>query len=143
MLFLLSSRRLHTRCALVTGVQTCALPICDPDTEIGFVAIQIVEGGSLRCFPGSFRCVAQMPYGAGRRGHLRRYGRWRRLVRNEQMDGSLTVLKSRFSELVADVQPGIFAIGIHLTEHYFSLGSPVMLTCVNGSFLQPFPRSLT
>src|SRR3546814_4840755 len=23
-----SSRRLHTRCALVTGVQTCALPIC-------------------------------------------------------------------------------------------------------------------
>src|SRR3546814_20289984 len=27
MLFL-SSRRRHTRCALVTGVQTCALPIC-------------------------------------------------------------------------------------------------------------------
>src|SRR3546814_3522060 len=27
----LSSRRLQTRCALVTGVQTCALPICvDP-----------------------------------------------------------------------------------------------------------------
>src|SRR3546814_18798040 len=26
--FLFSSRRLHTRCALVTGVQTCALPIC-------------------------------------------------------------------------------------------------------------------
>src|SRR3546814_10824443 len=24
----LSSRRRHTRCALVTGVQTCALPIC-------------------------------------------------------------------------------------------------------------------
>src|SRR3546814_1663222 len=27
-LFLFSSRRRHTRCALVTGVQTCALPIC-------------------------------------------------------------------------------------------------------------------
>src|SRR3546814_1252279 len=26
-LFVCSSRRLHTRCALVTGVQTCALPI--------------------------------------------------------------------------------------------------------------------
>src|SRR3546814_7562378 len=26
-----SSRRRHTRCALVTGVQTCALPICQPD----------------------------------------------------------------------------------------------------------------
>src|SRR3546814_3508932 len=28
MLFLFSSRRRHTICALVTGVQTCALPIC-------------------------------------------------------------------------------------------------------------------
>src|SRR3546814_6520150 len=28
--FFFSSRRRHTRCALVTGVQTCALPIC-PD----------------------------------------------------------------------------------------------------------------
>src|SRR3546814_3049541 len=27
-MFFLSSRRRHTRCALVTGVQTCALPIC-------------------------------------------------------------------------------------------------------------------
>src|SRR3546814_17983258 len=27
-LFFFSSRRRHTRCALVTGVQTCALPIC-------------------------------------------------------------------------------------------------------------------
>src|SRR3546814_1866538 len=27
-LFVFSSRRLHSRCALVTGVQTCALPIC-------------------------------------------------------------------------------------------------------------------
>src|SRR3546814_6236030 len=26
-MFVLSSRRRHTRCALVTGVQTCALPI--------------------------------------------------------------------------------------------------------------------
>src|SRR3546814_8444221 len=25
---LFSSRRRHTRCALVTGIQTCALPIC-------------------------------------------------------------------------------------------------------------------
>src|SRR3546814_7785847 len=27
--FFFSSKRLHTRCALVTGVQTCALPISD------------------------------------------------------------------------------------------------------------------
>src|SRR3546814_6999310 len=29
--FFFSSRRRHTRCALVTGVQTCALPICQPE----------------------------------------------------------------------------------------------------------------
>src|SRR3546814_6617487 len=29
--FFFLSRRRHTRCALVTGVQTCALPICRPD----------------------------------------------------------------------------------------------------------------
>src|SRR3546814_10292581 len=29
--FFFSSRRRHTRCALVTGVQTCALPICWTD----------------------------------------------------------------------------------------------------------------
>src|SRR3546814_4151239 len=27
--FFVSSRRRHTSCALVTGVQTCALPICE------------------------------------------------------------------------------------------------------------------
>src|SRR3546814_3688223 len=33
-LFFLSSRRRHTRCALVTGVQTCALPISDASSEL-------------------------------------------------------------------------------------------------------------
>src|SRR3546814_7540966 len=32
-LFFFSSRRRHTRCALVTGVQTCALPISLYDTS--------------------------------------------------------------------------------------------------------------
>src|SRR3546814_6706423 len=39
-LFFFSSRRRHTRCALVTGVQTCALPIY-PDKIIG---VDISEG---------------------------------------------------------------------------------------------------
>src|SRR3546814_5591020 len=34
LLFFFSSRRRHTRCALVTGVQTCALPICQVVDEI-------------------------------------------------------------------------------------------------------------
>src|SRR3546814_6610068 len=38
--FFFSSRRRHTRCALVTGVQTCALPISD---EAGFRALDDVS----------------------------------------------------------------------------------------------------
>src|SRR3546814_8494651 len=38
--FFFSSRRRHTRCALVTGVQTCALPI-SPDV------LDLAEGRSL------------------------------------------------------------------------------------------------
>src|SRR3546814_18281629 len=32
--FFFSSRRRHTRCALVTGVQTCALPICSLGLDV-------------------------------------------------------------------------------------------------------------
>src|SRR3546814_2182730 len=32
-IFFFASRRRHTRCALVTGVQTCALPISPEDRE--------------------------------------------------------------------------------------------------------------
>src|SRR3546814_9283863 len=35
LLFFFSSRRRHTRCALVTGVQTCALPIYSQRTIEG------------------------------------------------------------------------------------------------------------
>src|SRR3546814_2066796 len=36
--FFFSSRRRHTRCALVTGVQTCALPIFGNGRKILYVA---------------------------------------------------------------------------------------------------------
>src|SRR3546814_16714490 len=38
MCFFFSSRRRHTRCALVTGVQSCALPI-------SLIALNLVQGG--------------------------------------------------------------------------------------------------
>src|SRR3546814_16468634 len=38
-LFFFSSRRRHTRCALVTGVQTCALPICQMLMRCGAAGI--------------------------------------------------------------------------------------------------------
>src|SRR3546814_9985794 len=39
--FFLSSRRRHTRCALVTGVQTCARPICAENDEQGVKEITL------------------------------------------------------------------------------------------------------
>src|SRR3546814_1790151 len=40
-LFFFSSRRRHTRCALVTGVQTCALPICYHIHSVEMVVIML------------------------------------------------------------------------------------------------------
>src|SRR3546814_17471751 len=47
--FFFSSRRRHTRCALVTGVQTCALPICFtlPMTATQILWINLVTEGTL------------------------------------------------------------------------------------------------
>src|SRR3546814_15210275 len=39
--FVFSSRRRHTRCALVTGVQTCALPIAFADMKGMTVGVQV------------------------------------------------------------------------------------------------------
>src|SRR3546814_4084641 len=45
--FFFSSRRRHTRCALVTGVQTCALPILPADSR----AWPYERGSRLRSLP--------------------------------------------------------------------------------------------
>src|SRR3546814_8010413 len=39
-MFFFSSRRRHTRCALVTGVQTCALPISNTPIVIGTTGLE-------------------------------------------------------------------------------------------------------
>src|SRR3546814_6260805 len=41
--FFFSSRRRHTRCALVTGVQTCALPISGDTLDIDSLPINLVS----------------------------------------------------------------------------------------------------
>src|SRR3546814_5539125 len=41
--FFFSSRRRHTRCALVTGVQTCALPISDGGATLLRTCIERIE----------------------------------------------------------------------------------------------------
>src|SRR3546814_7552978 len=47
-LFLFSSRRRHTRCALVTGVQTCALPISIEDVIAITPSQRVVTGASFQ-----------------------------------------------------------------------------------------------
>src|SRR3546814_5692181 len=44
--FFFSSRRRHTRCALVTGVQTCALPI---STKQRMVCLAVGIGAAAEC----------------------------------------------------------------------------------------------
>src|SRR3546814_14471745 len=52
--FFFSSRRRHTRCALVTGVQTCALPI-------SITGVALAAGfGSLRRFNATFKEAYRM-----------------------------------------------------------------------------------
>src|SRR3546814_3966853 len=50
-----SSRRRHTRCALVTGVQTCALPICPRDFDLQWkfaklagILVEVTRAGTSR-----------------------------------------------------------------------------------------------
>src|SRR3546814_5909777 len=43
-MFFFSRRRRHTRCALVTGVQTCALPICTLEQNVTQVIEQELNG---------------------------------------------------------------------------------------------------
>src|SRR3546814_2458429 len=49
LMFFFSSRRRHTRCALVTGVQTCALPICLTNRCLARIARRV-----LQAFPNTF-----------------------------------------------------------------------------------------
>src|SRR3546814_2260691 len=48
LVFFFSSRRRHTRCALVTGVQTCALPIYIR-ADAGDASLPVLIWGAQRC----------------------------------------------------------------------------------------------
>src|SRR3546814_3094240 len=61
--FLFSSRRRHTRCALVTGVQTCALPICkeeDMMRKFALMAIGLAGLGVAGCGATSEQYAAEI-----------------------------------------------------------------------------------
>src|SRR3546814_16224759 len=56
-MFFFSSRRRHTRCAVVTGVQTCALPIS--------VALKLEEGAALAWLYGHGEVLGRRDEGLG------------------------------------------------------------------------------
>src|SRR3546814_2891674 len=58
-LFFFSSRRRHTSCALVTGVQTCALPICGGGGGARRLQRQGWQDPAIERDPGRRRTAAQ------------------------------------------------------------------------------------
>src|SRR3546814_487199 len=67
MVFFFSSRRRHTRCALVTGVQTCALPISSDDTLSADAAYRLISQGTSLLWRGDFQNARQLLQALARR----------------------------------------------------------------------------
>src|SRR3546814_13671905 len=66
MFFFFSSRRRHTRCALVTGVQTCALPILQPGKMVFELRPHgIDKGTALRAFMRDAPFAGRLPIMVG------------------------------------------------------------------------------
>src|SRR3546814_2160070 len=90
-----SSRRRHTICALVTGVQTCALPICGPC----LLSRTSVEKRRHSC-PSQrtwHRCGGRLPLRSGWRGAIRlRAGSGRQPTGTERstLAGNLSGIRS-------------------------------------------------
>src|SRR3546814_9370922 len=56
--FFFSSRRRHTRCALVTGVQTCALPIYSTVSQLSYIVLAAAMANALGILGGSLHIAA-------------------------------------------------------------------------------------
>src|SRR3546814_3438578 len=69
--FFFSSRRRHTRCALVTGVQTCALPIFDVCAKVGRHGREPVERKTLTSYQSHVKILKPLALPQGRLGLLK------------------------------------------------------------------------
>src|SRR3546814_20370846 len=95
--FFFSSRRRHTRCALVTGVQTCALPIFSPELreEALFKGYTVVD-------PSTVITTHLTELVRDNMSELLSYGETQKL---------LDELGDRHQQLVADVIPAQITVG--------------------------------
>src|SRR3546814_17505526 len=96
-----SSRRRHTRCALVTGVQTCALPIWPREGERADVRDRFID------FPDLVGVDQQLAVGPD---HLARQTSAADIVVERQPDLELDVIEPRVDRLAA--QPGPLLVRI-------------------------------
>src|SRR3546814_9067774 len=96
--FFFSSRRRHTSCALVTGVQTCALPICSVNAytqTIGIYPERLKEELRDRlAFQGAQRIVslggaATMQHNMEKQDAIEPVRRMCKWVTEEQADGAM------------------------------------------------------
>src|SRR3546814_5580264 len=94
-MFFFSSRRRHTRCALVTGVQTCALPICARSAQPGKVreGRWLVGMGVAAAFRNNLLTKSAARVGLDRRGMI--------MVETDMTDigtGSYTIIAQTAAE---------------------------------------------
>src|SRR3546814_11446597 len=87
-----TSRKRHTRCVLVTGVQTCALPIC-PEYRQAAVRLLNRAGYDVLFAPGEVCCGALVHHmgreGEGRDNARRNVDAWQRLIDKGGLDAIL------------------------------------------------------
>src|SRR3546814_9134761 len=103
-----SSRRRHTRCALVTGVQTCALPICD------FWSSVLLMTGRYdgRPMPAHIRIRVAEGMGLDQAHFDRWFGLFRDTVRELCPPGAAALFEDRARRIAASLLQGVqFARG--------------------------------
>src|SRR3546814_9252321 len=115
--FFFSSRRRHTRCALVTGVQTCALPICKFSPYVAGDSLSLADlyflySVSLACQVGrkvfDIDLLADMPAAKGLMERLEQNPHVQRIAadRDAAMPGFLAMIaaKKRSEEHTSELQ---------------------------------------
>src|SRR3546814_20813755 len=106
-MFFFSSRRRHTRCALVTGVQTCALPISTDIRPLVRLNVSIVVEENGRRESGYFGLGGRYMY-----DHLFEPAQWNRAI-DEALNQALVHLRAvdapagEFTVLLGPGWPGV------------------------------------
>src|SRR3546814_20536 len=132
MIFFFSSRRRHTSCALVTGVQTCALPIL---VSAPLVMPEVVLGISLLLMFVEISQVFGWPDGNGIFtiwvGHV-----------TLCMAYVAVIIQSRIRELDRSLEEAALDLGATPLKVFFAITLPLILPALAAAWLLAFTLSL-